>query len=319
MRWWERRAPSTDVRVRRVERGDTYVRINSVGEGERGFVLVPGIGVSSNYFERLAPNLNGYGPVHALDLPGFGGIPHPHQALTIADFAELVGAAIDELGLTDPIVVGHSMGTQVVVELAARRPELSTIVLIGPVVNRAERSVVRQARRFAQCVVREPGRVKGLALSAYLMCGFGWFSRVLPAMMRYRSEERIAEITGSVLLIRGEHDATCPRDWVAELAQRATTSKSWEIPGAAHSVMYAHAEEVAELCVRYARDPGTDDDHLHEKIDVESVAPRMSPSDHLRRGLGRLQELVGIVTQDDSTIEHGKTQQAVAQSDEQPR
>jgi hypothetical protein len=30
------------------------------------FVLVPGNGVSSNYFERLAPNLNEHGPVHAL-------------------------------------------------------------------------------------------------------------------------------------------------------------------------------------------------------------------------------------------------------------
>lgn len=319
MRSPRHRPPSTDVTVRRVEHGSTYARVNSVGdEGERGFVLVlvPGIGVSSNYFERLAPNLNEYGPVHALDLPGFGGVPHPQEAMTIADFAELVGAAIDQLGLTDPILVGHSMGTQIVIELAVLRPELTTIVLIGPVVNRAERRVLIQGVRFLQSAVREPGRVKGLALSAYLLCGVRWFSRVLPAMMRYRSEDRITEIESPVLLIRGELDAVCPRPWIDELAKGASTSKSWEIPGAAHSVMYANAEAVAELCVRYARDPGADDDRLRDKTDAVSREPRLSPKERRQRTIGRLRELVGIVTQDDDKIEQGKTEQSVAQGDD---
>jgi pimeloyl-ACP methyl ester carboxylesterase len=63
----------TTVRVERVAQGDLYVRVNTIGRtGDRPFVLVPGIGVSSDYFERLAPNLNRFGPVHALDLPGCG-------------------------------------------------------------------------------------------------------------------------------------------------------------------------------------------------------------------------------------------------------
>ena len=72
------RGSETEVRVQRVPWKSTYARVSTVGhEGERTFVLVPGIGLSSNYFERLAAQLNEYGPVHALDLPGFGGVPHP--------------------------------------------------------------------------------------------------------------------------------------------------------------------------------------------------------------------------------------------------
>lgn len=53
------RRHSTDVTVTRVDAGGTYVRVNSVGtDGVRPFVLVPGIGVSSTYFEKLAPHLN---------------------------------------------------------------------------------------------------------------------------------------------------------------------------------------------------------------------------------------------------------------------
>jgi pimeloyl-ACP methyl ester carboxylesterase len=72
------RGSTTEVTVRRVAWKRTYARVSTVGRtGDRAFVLVPGIGVSSNYFERLAGLLNEYGPVHALDLPGFGGVPHP--------------------------------------------------------------------------------------------------------------------------------------------------------------------------------------------------------------------------------------------------
>jgi pimeloyl-ACP methyl ester carboxylesterase len=90
------------------------------------FVLVPGIGASSNYFERLAPNLNEYGPVHAPRPARLRWGPHPASKLSIAEYADLVGTVIDETGLNHPIVVGHSMGTQVVTDLAARRPELPT-------------------------------------------------------------------------------------------------------------------------------------------------------------------------------------------------
>lgn len=156
------RTRSTDVSVQRVHHRDVWARVSTVGrDGERTFVLVPGIGVAATYFERLAPALNEFGPVHALDLPGFGGVPHPIDArrMDIGDYAELVGAVIDELGLDDPVVLGHSMGTQVVAELAARRPELTTIVLLGPVMNRHERRLPTAALRFAQSSVREPLKV----------------------------------------------------------------------------------------------------------------------------------------------------------------
>ena len=179
-------ANSTDVAVRRVESGSTYVRVSTIGtSGARAFLLVPGIGVSSDYFERLAPNLNRFGPVHAVDLPGFAGVPHPGRAMSIREYADLLGRVIDELGLDDPVIVGHSMGTQVVTDLAARRPELSTVVLIGPVVNPAERRVLLQALRFLQASWYEPGRVKALAIGAYLVCGVRWFSRILPKMMSF--------------------------------------------------------------------------------------------------------------------------------------
>ena len=313
------RRKKTDVVVQRVYdgTGDNYARVNSIGTGGiRPFVLVPGIGVSSTYFERLAPNLNEFGPVYALDLPGFGGVPHPDTALGIREYADLVGRVIDELGLDDPIVVGHSMGSQVVSDLASRRPDLTTLVLIGPVVNPAERTVLTQARRFLAAATHEPGRVKALAITAYLFCGFKWFSRVLPKMMSYPIEDALPLIKAHTLVIRGEFDGVAPRDWVRRVGDLLPSSRLWEIPGAAHSVMYAHAEEVARLCVVHARETAGDadgdtalhiasvvEDRAEEKLDAAAAAKSIG---------GRLTEAVGVITDNDELIQQGKTAHAEA-------
>lgn len=318
-----RRNSNTEVTVTRVysEADDAgyYARVNTIGtDGIRPFVLVPGIGVASTYFERLAPNLNAFGPVHALDLPGFGGVPHPQSSLTIDQYADLVGKVLDDLGLDDPVLVGHSMGTQVVSALAARRPGLSTVVLIGPVVNPRERRVLRQGLRFAQASLREPGRVKLLAVSAYLMCGFRWFSRILPEMMRFPIEDRLALIEADTLFIRGEFDAVVPREWLEHAGSLVSKSSTWEIPDAAHSVMHAHAEEVAQLCVEHAegaierRKGGI---RLAETVDERDVVAA-APTDVLGAIAGRVIETAGIVANNDDLIARGKT--AHAEAMEQP-
>jgi len=312
------RRAKTDVEVQRVYAGEVYVRVNSIGAtGERPFVLIPGIGVSSTYFERLAPNLNEFGPVYALDLPGFGGVPHPDSAMSIRHYADLVGRVIDELGLDDPIVVGHSMGSQVVADLASRRDDLSSIVLIGPVVNPAERRLLTQAKHFLRAAAHEPGTVKVLAVSAYLFCGVKWFSRVLPQMMTYRIEDALPKITAHTLVIRGEFDGVAPRDWVKRMGELLPSSRLWEMPGAAHSVMYAHAAEVARLCVEHARQSIVDGDEgaeLHV-AEVSEDADRDTPltaADAARSIGGRLVEAVGVITDNDDLVEEGKTTHAEA-------
>jgi pimeloyl-ACP methyl ester carboxylesterase len=326
---------NTAITVQRVYDGDIYARVNTIGtDGVRPFVLVPGIGVSSAYFERLAPRLNEFGPVHALDLPGFGGVPHPDSAMTIRQYADLLGKVIDDLELEDPIVVGHSMGTQVVADLASRRPELSTIVLIGPVVNPNERKVVTQARRFLQASWHEPLSVKVIAIGAYLFCGVKWFSRILPEMMHYRVEDALPRIQAHALIIRGEYDAVAPRDWVRTMGDLLPSARLWEIPGAAHSVMHKQAEEVARLCVEHARESAgeplpesttaaaavapdeTDSSgsvplRIAEDVERADAAPP-DPADVIAGIRGRLVEAVGVIRDDDELVERGKTEHAEA-------
>jgi pimeloyl-ACP methyl ester carboxylesterase len=312
----------TNVIVRRVERGKLYARVSTIGDtGERPFLLVPGIGVSSDYFERLAPNLNRFGPVHAVDLPGFAGVPHPDKAMTIREYGDLLSAVIDDLALNDPIVVGHSMGTQVVVDMASRRSDLTSIVLIGPVINAKERNVLTQAVKFAQASWHEPGRVKSLAISAYVLCGVRWFSRILPMMMRYPIEKRLPFITADTLVMRGEYDAVAPRDWVRQVSELLPSSRIWEIPTAAHSVMHAHANEVATLCVEHAEHPSAPEDRGQLRLYTEAsrgderddFSP--SASDVIKAFTARVRSTFAASRGDDTALAEAKTDHAEAMKD----
>lgn len=303
----------TEVTVDRVPWRGTYARVNTAGvTRSRPFLLIPGIGVSSNYFERLAFHLNEFGPVIALDLPGFGGVPHPKgKPMTIVDYAELVDHVIDELELDDPIVIGHSMGTQIVAELATRR-RLQDLVLISPVLNPHERRLRTAALRFLQSSLHEPPRVKAISVQAYLLCGVRWFSRVLPAVLHYRIEDVLPRITANTMVIGGERDALCPRSWIQEVADLLPQAQAWQVPDAAHSVMYANAEAVARLCLHHARRTEPDDNTIRVADHNHSSEPDASLAEDAKAVAGRATELAGIVTDDDDLVARGKTTHAEA-------
>lgn len=292
----DREVSSDDVTVRRVTRGRSQARVTTLhGPAGRDFVLLAGIGVASNYFVRLAADLNTAGSVHAIDLPGFGGVHHHDRRLGIDDFADMVEAVLDDLGLDDPIVIGHSMGAQVATEVAARRTSISTLVLIGPVIDADARSAKLQALRLAHSALYEPAAIRALVAASYAMCGPRWILHVLPRMLLYPIEQRIRDVQADTLIVRGDHDANCPRAWAELLASHAPHGSMVEVPGAAHSVMYKHAHEVAKLCLRHA-----DGDSA-----VAELRAPTSPRHPLMRARGVMTNIVGMASGNDAMIARG--------------
>jgi pimeloyl-ACP methyl ester carboxylesterase len=67
----------------------------------------------------------------ALDLPGFGASPEPPEVWDSARYAEEVAPVLETLE-TPAVVLGHSFGGLVAVQLAAAKPELvKALVLVG--------------------------------------------------------------------------------------------------------------------------------------------------------------------------------------------
>lgn len=298
-----------DVDVQTFRRGPARTRVTRVStqaDTGRSFVLIAGIGVASTYFEFLAPLLAEKGEVYALDLPGFGGVPASGESPTAAFFADQVEGVLDHYGLDDPVLIGHSMGTQVVTEVLARRPGLSHAVLVSPVVDEAESNAIVQGVRFVQSTVRESIHIALLAVSAYLLCGFLYFFEALPHMLRYRISDRIGAGRATLLLIRGEHDRPSPRRLHSRLVARAHMARRWEIEGAAHCVVNSHAVGVARLVLRHV------DDELAPKGRMPAAEAAVPPAAHadLTMVLGamasRLAEWISAARHDEDGVERAK-------------
>ena len=309
-----------EVRVDRIAVDHTYVRVSSIGEpGERAFVLVAGLGIASTYYERLAPHLNENGPVHALDLPGFAGVPRFRGGVSIERYADAVEKVIDDLRLHDPVLIGHSMGTQVVVEVAARRPDISDLVLISPVLDPAARSIPKAALRFLRSAVHEPAAVRWHAVTAYALCGWHWFRKVLPEMIAYPIEDRVADVRAHTLVVRGEHDALVPRSWVRQLARALPYGVLREVVDGAHSVMHAQADAVAQLAVAHVdgRLPDRGVSSLQRVRDDSTATDldRLGATDRWLVVKSRFMEVFGMAKGDDEQLEAAKSAHAVAMAD----
>lgn len=212
-------------------------------------LLVHGIGVSGRYFAPLIQALSNTHHVIAPDLPGFGASWRPRTALTIIEQASVLETALELRTRTGVILVGHSMGAQVVTELAARNPALARgVVLIGPVTEPPTRPAP-QLWRLLRDLPREPAAINALVLRDYLR-GVRAFAGSLPHMLKYPLAERLSVVTAPLVLVRGERDPIASLAFLHSLAAAAGSgaSRVVEIPAAGHVTIAIRPDLVAELC-----------------------------------------------------------------------
>ena len=217
------------------------------------FALIHGLGVSSRFFVPLAEALAPYGRVLLFDLPGFHDLPKPKRKMAIVDFADVVRRALDALEVVDPLLVGHSMGAQVVTEILADDPSYSSAaMLVGPVVVPTERSLRNVAVRFVQAAVHESTGNSFAAAGAYARAGFRWINDTAPKVLAYPIEKRLPLISARLLIVSGEHDWVSPLPWREQLAAQVPGARVMTIPDAAHGVVYDRHTEIAGALIDLA-------------------------------------------------------------------
>lgn len=123
-------------------------------EGGAPFVLVHGLGGSYANWISIAPDLARHGPVHVLDLIGFGRTPLAGRSASVEANRKLVGRFLATLG-RPAVLVGNSMGGAISMLQAAVQPESITgLVLVDPALPRGygyavDRASVQFAAAFA--------------------------------------------------------------------------------------------------------------------------------------------------------------------------
>jgi pimeloyl-ACP methyl ester carboxylesterase len=211
-----------------------------LGEGPP-LVFVHGLSGSwQNWLEQL-PVLADRHRVLAMDLPGFGHSPMPHEEISIAGYARLLDRLLGERGIDAAAVVGNSMGGFIAAELAIGFPQrVERLVLVSaaglsthndprtvhamPAFRRLERitaagaawmaaksdTVMRRARlreATLKLVVRHPGRLPApLAAEQLRGAGKPGFMQALDAVIGYDVRDRLPEIACPTLIVWGDSD-----------------------------------------------------------------------------------------------------------------
>jgi pimeloyl-ACP methyl ester carboxylesterase len=221
--------------------------------GRPVFVIIHGVGLSHRVYGDLATELSRHGAVIGVDLPGFGGLPTPHETLSVEDQAALVARLLARLGVRRYVVIGHSMGAQVALELSLIDPAgASALALVGPVVDPAGRSALMQGLALARDSAKEPPSTNLRVLRDYLACGMPWFLTQVREMLRYRTDERIELVGVPLLVVRGENDPIASQPWCDWLAARSPRGVSAAIPGHRHVVAHTAPAAVASLVAKLA-------------------------------------------------------------------
>ena len=216
-------------------------------------VLIHGLGISGSYMvptaERLASRVRVYVP----DLPGFGLSDAPRRTLGIAETADVLGVWIETLGLERPAMVGNSVGCQVIIDLAAKRPALlDRIVLQGPTMTLGRRNwlwqFLRQQRNGAMESSPMLARIKA---RDYERAG-GWrIFWTFESALRDRPEAKLPRVRVPALVVRGGRDPICTEAWAEQVARLLPMGRLLTVPGATHTMNFVAPDLLTEAIMPF--------------------------------------------------------------------
>jgi pimeloyl-ACP methyl ester carboxylesterase len=221
-------------------------------------VLVHGSAAHSRWWDHMGPWLGAGRQVVALDLSGHGNSDH-RRRYSRAQWADEVMAVAQVFG-PRPIIVGHSLGGFVALEVGARRgDDVGGIIVVDSPVKetdaqtaalreRAERSgrayadeleLVDRFRALPEYRPIAPHLLRHLAQNSVRRVGDGYRWHFDPQVFTYSAMilDEVRPVGCPVAILRGDHGTLTPH-MSRQLVQRlGPATVAFDIPDCGHSVM----------------------------------------------------------------------------------
>jgi pimeloyl-ACP methyl ester carboxylesterase len=253
--------------MERIDIGSVAIETEIAGSGPPLLFLHGGDYVAQNraFLDRLAGRFRVVAPRH----PGFGNTPRPAWFRTVHDIAYLYLDLLDRLDLRETVLVGHSFGGWVALEMAVRsETRLSRLVLIDSLglkfSGREERDIADIYALPADEVVRrsftEPGRVVpdyaslgdgellGIARDREATALYGWKPYMHdPALVHW-----LHRISRPALVLWGEEDGIVAPSYGEKLAAALPHARFEPVAGAAHYPQIEQPDAAAAAIERFA-------------------------------------------------------------------
>lgn len=231
------------------------VSVDPVPRDRLPVILVHGLGMSSRYMIPLAKHLAPHVRVYAPDLPGFGLSDKPSYVLTVRELADALAAWMRAIGVERAVLVGNSLGCEVLVELALAHPAcVVRLVLQGPTPDPEARGIVRQIAGFFAAAVFERWSLAWVALTDYARGGVRRYVLTARSMIDNRIGEKLPRVVQPTLVVWGTRDYIVPYAFVMRITGRLPRGRLAVIPGAAHGINYSHPRAFAAVLLPFLLD-----------------------------------------------------------------
>jgi len=200
-------------------------------------VMVHGLAMSSWYLTPLAQRLAPISRVHVPDLPGFGRSEKPSHILSVAEMSDALAGWMRAVGLEHAVILGHSLGCQVVARFAARYPERTLgAILVSPTMD-PDISWLTFLLRGLCDLAYEPDVIVRLIAYGSVHATPWRILRTLQHALDDQCETIYPAIQAPTLVVRGERDPVSSQRW----AERVASMPPWRrplrlLPGRTHSV-----------------------------------------------------------------------------------
>jgi pimeloyl-ACP methyl ester carboxylesterase len=207
----------------------------------------------------------------AVDLPGHGKSAGTALA-TIGDLAGWIAHLLDAVGAKDVTLVGHSMGSLVALETAARNPErIKRVAMIGSAVpmqvsaallnmsKANDHAAYEMINVFAHSNTAQLGanRVPGMWMMGSAMrlmerSGDGVLHADFSACNNYAAGlEAAQKLKCPVLMILGKRDLMTPMKVAMDVISKLADVKVVALDGAGHSLMAEKPDEVLDSLISF--------------------------------------------------------------------
>lgn len=246
--------------------------LSEYGEsGAATVILIHGIGNRSDGWMPVIPALTESFRVITMDLRGHGRSGHPASGYHHADYAADLQSVIEDLGVTAPLIVGHSLGGIVALEWAVGHPDEAAAIVAEDVplstgpgaeatfatwISMNEMPFEALFARYqselphlAEAQIR--GRAESMAGTAPAV-----FREELAASRASRGNDeiaRLAAVTSPILLIHGdvETGGLMPPHDVQRFAATVPAGHVARIAGGTHSMHRDRPDDFIRLVVPF--------------------------------------------------------------------
>lgn len=275
-------AVNWSVHIRHATVRGRHVSYTDIGNGP-AVILIHGQGGSWQWWLRILPVVSAHRRVIAVDLPGFGGSDPIVTGNVFSEHVATIIGLLDQLGLTDAIIAGHSMGGLVALQVACDHPDrVAGLMLIdagGANIGAARLALIVTGLRLFSRIFAIPWVPRVVARKRYLRSSLMALAlydpRTLSASLAMEILPRMAApgfvqslraaaiavnhvtpqaVTCPSLIVWGARDRILPVSTGRVLASKIPNAHFVPLDNVGHCVMVEAAEQFSQLLIDFTQD-----------------------------------------------------------------